>query len=280
MYSFTKEIKVSHRELKKFLDFIYASKGIDLNAYRENFLSRRLYVRMLATKAKDYLDYAELIKTDPVELNNFFDALSINTTDFFRNPDVFASFQRNVLTELIQRKQADKNRSIRIWSAGCAAGQEAYSLAILIREKLLRKSGFRVSILGTDVDNDVLEKANKAEYKLSLLKNVRKEVLEKYFIPRYNNSYCLKKKITGMVRFRRHNLIEDPPLKFTDIVFCRNVLIYLNPQQQDVLFNKFCQSLNPEGYLVIGKVETIRNKDLFKAVDLGRKIYKKIDKST
>lgn len=272
------ELKLTKQDFKKFVDFVYESKGLDLSSYRQNFVYRRLRVRMLATRAKNYLTYSNLIKTTPAELDNFLNALSINVSEFFRDPDVFIEFKKKALLELIHRKGITGNRLIRAWSAGCATGQEAYSLAILINEEVKRKSGFLLRVLGTDVDKDALEKAMKAEYDVSRLKKISKEILEKYFIARYNGVCQIKETLRHLVSFRLHNLISEPPLKGMDIVFCRNVLIYLNRQQQDALFNKFYHSLNPKGYLVIGQAEAMFNRELFMPIDLRKKIYQKIER--
>jgi chemotaxis methyl-accepting protein methylase len=164
---------------------------------------------------------------------------------------------------------------IRIWSAGCASGQEAYSLAILINELLGGSDRFLVKIWATDVDNDALERAKKGEYDTRDFKEVDKKLLEKYFDPVYNDRYALKEDIKRLVRFEKHNLITDKGLKFMDIIFCRNVMIYFNRVQQELLLNKFYESLNSKGYLVLAKVESIWDKELFITIDPLQKIYQK-----
>lgn len=271
------KFETNHRELKKITDFIFAAKGVDLSSYRQSFVYRRLWTRMAAQRSVCYDTYFNLLKNSPDELDKLLDAISINVSEFFRNPDVFEAFRKTVLSELLQRKERLGNKTIRVWSAGCAIGQETYSLAILIKEELEGRERFTVRIWGTDVDKDALEIAKKAEYGSALLKNVSKEILEKYFVSGYNGLYKLKDEIKRMVSFEQHNLITEPALKHMDIVFCRNMMIYLTRQQQETLFDKFYNSLNHKGYLVIGQVEVAWNKNLFKPVNLRSRIYQKSD---
>lgn len=275
----TIHMDLNEQDLKTALSFILAAKGIDLSSYRKSFFLRRLRYRIQVTRSENCLSYINLIDKNNDEFNRFLDTLAINVTEFFRDPDVFACFKKVVLPEIIRRKKSTEQRVISIWSAGCASGEEAYSLAILLKDGLAKKDNFIVKIWGTDMDNETLDEARKAEYKLDKLKEVDKGQLEKYFIRLGNGTYKLKEEIRQMVKFTKHNLISDSLLSFMDIIFCRNVMIYLNHQQQEILFKKFNQSLNPKGYLVIGKVEVIWSnlKSLFVPVELYQKIYQKVE---
>jgi chemotaxis protein methyltransferase CheR len=276
-YGYTEEkIEINEKDFPRIISFIHEHKGMDLTAYRQNFLFRRLRLRMLATKTKNYQEYTGLLEKKPDEFNRFLDALSINVTEFFRDPDVFDAVKKTVIPELIQRKEAGGNKVIRAWSAGCAYGQETYSLAILLKEALSERTDFIVRVWGTDVDADALEKADKAEYLARDLKELDKNIVEKYFSPLGDDSFRVKEEITNMVKFHRHNFINDPPMKFMDIIFCRNVMIYISHDQQHVLFHKFSEALHSKGYLVIGRVETIWEKDLFVPVEPKQKIYQKV----
>lgn len=269
------EIKTPKRDIKDFLNFIHGLKGIDLSSYRESFITRRLRIRMMETNTTRCHEYSELIEKDPEELNRFFDTLSINVSNFFRDPEVFEAIKESLLPELIQRKVASSNKMIRVWSAGCATGQETYSVAILLYEALKDKGDFFAKVCGTDVDNDALQKARSGIFETSQLKQLKKETLAKYFIAHYNDVCEIKEHIKKLTKFQQHNLIEDPPLRGMDIVLCRNVMIYMTRQQQELLFDKFYNSLNFKGYLVVGQVETLWNNDRFRAVDLRRRIYQK-----
>jgi chemotaxis methyl-accepting protein methylase len=273
----TKEtVKLSDEELKKILDFINTRRGIDLYSYRQSFVFRHLRGRLIETDCNSVLDYISYAKANPGEVDCLLNALSINVTHFFRDREVFDAFKNKVLPELIKHKRAGNQKLLRLWSAGCASGQEAYSLAILMTEALgANNDNFLVKIWATDVDNDALERAKKGEYEARDLKEAEKNLLEKYFQPVYNDRYAIKEEIKRLVRFDKHNLITDKGLKFIDVIFCRNVMIYFNRQQQEELLGKFSESLNSKGYLVIAKVETVWDKELFATIDSLQKIYQK-----
>ena len=263
--------------LKKILDFIHEYKGLDLSSYRQNFLYRRLRLRIFSTKTKDCLEYITLLKNSPEEYNAFLDALSINVTEFFRDPDVFEAVKKAVLPELIARKEAQGNLSLRVWSSACASGEEPYSIAILIRQALKEKGNFLVRIWASDIDNDALEKARKGEYKLDdRLAKIDKKIMKKYFIPLDNDTCRVKDEIKQMVKFEQRNLSRDPSFNYLDAIFCRNVMIYLSHQQKGELFERFHRLLNPRGYLVLSKVETLWERRLFETVLPKEKIYQKI----
>ncbi len=268
-------IENSPGNLNKVLRFINKERGIDLHSYRQSFTFRHLRSRMSETQSADYLAYITYLKDNPKEIDLFLEDLSINVTHFFRDPEVFIAFQNGPLVELINYKRKSNLKLIRIWSAGCASGQEPYSLAIMMSEVLGKKSDFVVKIWATDVDSETLERAGIGEYEQRDLKEAGKKILEKYFQPVYNGKYSVNDEIRKMVRFQKQNLISDPELKCMDIIFCRNVMIYFTREQQEVLFKKFHQSLNSQGYLVISKVESTWNKDLFVCINLYNKLYQK-----
>ncbi len=276
--------------LKKITDFIFQQKELDLESYRKNFLVRRLSLRLQATKSENAQEYLKLLRENPREINQFLDHLSINVTEFFRDPEVFEAFRKTALRDILTRKQGACRKVIRIWSAGCASGEEAYSLAITAALELNERSDFRVKIWGTDIDEAALEEAGKGEYAAQKLEKIDKRVLAKYFIPidnkpegdgaasnsRSHNSYRISDKIRQMVEFKKCNLADEPPFKLLDAIFCRNVMIYLSRPQKDDLFSRFHFLLNPGGYLVLSKVETLWEKSKFLTVLPKEKIYQKI----
>ena len=262
-------------EFKKFLAFIQKSKGIDLASYRENFLKRRIYVRMYANKVQDYSKYIDIIDKDPEEYNRFLDTLGINVSEFFRNADVFEAFSKDVLLGLVEKKKASNQRIIRIWSAGCASGEEAYSLAILLKETLGEDiKNFMLRLWGTDIDRESLSNTQIAEYPKASLKEVDPKLIEKYFTALPNEMFRLKDEIKNMVKFSPHNLVNEPILKFMDVIFCRNVIIYFTRQQQELLMRNFYNALNYNGYLVLGKIENIWDNKAFTCTDRRNKIYR------
>lgn len=264
-------------DIRKLIGFINKQKGVDLAPYRESFVMRRLRVRMAQANAKTAYDYVNLIKKDPDEFNKFLETLGVNVTEFFRDREVFDSCRKTALSELIKKKQASGNKLLRIWSAACASGEEPYSIAIMLKEELQDNKDFTVRIFATDMDKEALERAEKAEYRAHDLRKLDKKTLEKYFTLGYNNLYSVNEEIRHLVRFQQHNLFTEPPLTFMDVIFCRNLMIYLNRQQQDELISTFYNSLNTMGYLIVGKVESVWNKQQFDLVALRDKIYRKID---
>ncbi len=262
-------------QLERILNYINKERGIDLNSYRQTFAFRHLRSRMMDTNCCNCQEYINYLKGNPREIDLFLDDLSINVTHFFRDPDVFAAFQESALTDLIRRKSKNKPNLIRIWSAGCASGQEAYSLAIMMNETLGNGKDLTVKIWATDVDKAALKRAEAGEYEQKDLKEVNKKILEKYFVQAYNGKYSVKPELKKMVRFQRQNLISDPVLKFMDVIFCRNVMIYFTRKHQEELIAKFHESLNPGGYLVTSKVEGTWNKDIFTSYSPYNKIYQK-----
>ncbi len=277
MENFGGNVQENPEQLNKVLRFINESRGVDLYSYRPRFVLRHLRFRMVEVKCSDYADYIKYLKDKPEETDCFLRDLSINVTHFFRDPEVFVAFQKGPLAELIERKNKNSLKSIRCWSAGCASGQEAYSLAIMLREALGTASVFKINVWATDVDSQSLERAQIGEYEEKDLKEVGKKMLEKYFRPAYNGKYSVRDEIREMVRFKKQNLISDLSLNFMDIIFCRNVMIYFTSQQHEVLFRKFHQTLNPKGYLVVSKVENISGRELFSSIDNYNKIYQKIN---
>ena len=267
--------EVTQEQLNKVVHFMNKRKRIDLCSYRQSFIFRHLRSRMSDLNILDSLDYITYLKNNPKEIDLFLEDLSINVTHFFRDPEVFTAFQKGPLAQLISRKTKSNLNLIRLWSAACASGQEPYSLAIMMSEALGNRSDFMVKIWATDVDSEALEKARIGEYEEKDLKEAGNKILEKYFKPVYNGKYSVKDTIRKMVRFEKQNLISEPGLKFIDAVFCRNVMIYFSREQQETLFGKFYNSLNSEGYLVIAKVESIWNKEMFVNIDPYNKIYQK-----
>ena len=262
------------RDLAKVIPYVHNKFGIDLAYYRQSFLFRHLRGRLQDTGCKNSAAYIERLGNDPDEFKTFLETLSINVTHFFRDIEVFNTFRQVVVPELVRRKELGEQINLRVWSAGCASGQETYSLAILFREALGPQAA--VKIVGTDVDADALKRAAAGEYDERDFREMDKKLLDKYFTPVYNKVYRVNDDIRKFVRFDKNNLITDEPVKHVDVVFCRNVLIYFNHVQQELIFSKFALALNNKGFLVLAKVETIWDKNTFVPIDLNSKIYRKV----
>lgn len=256
---------------------ILKERGLDLAEYRDKCLKRRIDVRLRATGARSYVEYITVLKKDPTEYERLLDALTINVTDFFRDMSTYKVIEEMIIPELIAQKKSQRKRIIRIWSAGCASGQEPYSMAILLHKILGERIGeYLVSIYATDIDEKVIRKAEKGEYEAGDVSEVDAKILKRYFD--HNLKFSLKEEIRQMVKFMRHNLISDRPPGRLDMIVCRNLLIYFSRALQVKVFDKFCESLNRGGYLVLGKTESLAGESagLFQPVSIRERIYRKI----
>lgn len=247
----------------------YASKksGLKLDKYRESYLRRRIELRMRCLGINDLSIYFRYLRTNDAEIDELLNTIAINVTEFMRDITPFEFFMQKILPELSTRK-----RILRFWSAGCANGEEAYSIAIAVLETL---PNCIFSVYATDIDEESLEKAKEGIYSRDQLKNLSAELREKYF-ENIGNQLRVKDFVRKHVRFRRHDLTtQEPVTKFLDAIFCRNVMIYFTEEQKEKVMRDFYEALNPGGYLIIGKSESLP-KGNFECVSLSEKIYKKV----
>jgi len=264
------------RALRALLQKIHRERGLDCAQYKPSFLERRLAVRMRARGVESYGQYMRLL--DDQEYEKLFKALTINLSYFFRNGTAFQALQDRVLNLLLREKARRNSRLVRVWSAGCAGGEEPYSVAILFHEILGREvQDWRIRIFATDLDASALEKARKGTYNEFSFRGVDPRYVERYFTRLSPKEYAIKSKVAALVQFERRDLIADPPPQRLDLILCRNVLIYFSRSQQERLLNTFHQALNKEGYLVIGKTEVLMGPvaHLFAPLDLRERIYVK-----
>lgn len=255
---------------------IFEDRGLDFRHYRQELLKRRMALRMRASKVDSYSDYLRLLIKKPEEYEKLFEVLCINVSEFFRDPEIWVTI-RYLLENLIRNKKQRNDKSIRIWSAGCAGGEEPYSVAILLKEILKDElPHFSLEIIGIDIDRKSLSAAETAKYPKESLKNADVKMLEKYFVA-CEGGYKLNEEIKDMVGFQYRDLISQDFIEETDLVLCRNVFIYFNRSLQEQLLMKFYKSLKADGYLIMGKVETIlyEAKEIFEEIDANARIYKK-----
>jgi chemotaxis protein methyltransferase CheR len=258
------------------LDKIREDRGLDFHHYHQDLLKRRVAIRLRATGISTYSDYLLLLMKSSEEYDKLFETLCINVSEFFRDPEVW-EILKGLVQSMIGQKKIDHNPFIRVWSAGCANGEEPYSIAIMLKEALLAENAnFRIEIASTDVDKKCLKFAQKGIYTKSSLKNVSKELLNKYFTPE-EDGYKIKDEIKQAVAFSYLDLTSPDYIKSADIVFCRNVFIYFDRNLQEQLLTKFSNSLKPLGYLVMGKSETLirEAQEIFEEVDLNARLYRK-----
>jgi chemotaxis protein methyltransferase CheR len=281
MTSFSQSMDL-HEDEKEFADLKVIIKrkiGFNCEDYKQPHLKRRLAVRLRATKSKSYKEYAELLLKNAEEERQLKETLTVNVTELFRNPETYESVQHNVLPELVRHKGG--NRVIKIWSAGCSNGEEPYSIAIMLNEYLGSSAKrYNISIIGTDIDDDSLGKAENAVFQPKQLEKISKERLTRFFIKKDSN-YQVNDETKKLVKVKHHDLISGPRLSGFDIIFCRNVTIYFEQKLQETLYMNFYNALNEGGYFVMGKTETLVGPAgrLFKHVDLRERIYQKKERS-
>lgn len=258
------------------LNRIYSSlktvSGIDFTYYKRNTVLRRIERRMVVTKSPDMESFADLLEKNLTEAELLMKDILIGVTRFFRDRDFFEKLKATALTSILNH--CPENESIRIWSAGCSTGEEAYSLAILMQE-LMEETGRKreVKIFATDIDTQAIERASKGVFPESISEDLSSEQLAKYFTEK-NEQYHISKEIRKMIIFAPHNMFSDPPFGKLDLISCRNVLIYFQPVLQKAVFAIFHTALKNGGYLFLGKSETASEySSVFKAVATMEKIY-------
>ncbi len=271
------KVKDTDKELEFLLNKIKRNKNIDLTQYRSSILMRRIWHRMQLAHCVSYLDYIMLLNKDPEEYDRMIECLSIKVSEFFRDPKVFDLLGDMVIPQIISEKQIRGDRKIRAWSCGTAYGQEAHSMAILFCESLGSRIGdFDIEVLGTDIDRSALEKAPWGSYDRTVLRRISSHLLFKYFT-RVEDRYMLNDKVRSLVSFRYHDIISDNSIPSMDLVLCRNLLIYFRKENQEAIAQKLNAALNPGGFFVLGKTETLPPGmvECFEVVDLRERIYRK-----
>jgi len=263
------------RALERFLEELHRNRGVDFRSYKRPTILRRLGRRMAATNCETLDEYSRYVEEHPEEYRQLIGAFLIKVTEFFRDPELFDYLREDVLPGLIEEAREEGNQ-LRIWSAGCATGEEAYSLAILASEVLGQEAGlFNVRILATDIDEDAVKFARRGLYPPSALKGLSEEQIRRYFVEE-DGSYQIKKQIRGMIVFGEHDLSQRSPFPHLDLVVSRNVLIYFSNELQRRALQLFAYSLRDGGYLVMGKAESPSLlADLFAPIDRHNKVYRR-----
>ena len=242
--------------LERFLRQIRDQTGIDFASYKRPTITRRLQRRMAAVGVTTLSDYVRYVARNPTEYDRLASGFLIKVTEFFRDPDLFA-YLRNEIVPRIVKHAAERDREIRVWSAGCATGEEAYSLAILFAEALGDSLGqFNVRVFATDLDAEAVNFARRGVYSRSAVANLPPELLERYF-QRVGDEYEIRKSIRALTVFGQHDLAQRAPFPRIDLAVTRNVLIYFTPELQKRALQLFAFSLRDGGALVLGKAESV-----------------------
>jgi two-component system CheB/CheR fusion protein len=264
-------------EFQSLLEYIHRSRGFDFSGYKRASLKRRIKKRMQMVTIADYGSYQDYLEVHPEEFRVLFDTILINVTAFFRDPAAWEVLGREIVPRLVAARPPDE--PIRLWSAGCASGEEAYSLAIMMAEALgMDEMRARVKIYATDADEGALTKARQATFEAKELQGLSHALLEKYLEP-VGHRYVLNKDLRRVVIFGRHDLIQDAPISKIDLLTCRNTLMYFNTETQARILERFHFALMEHGFLFLGKAETLlAYNQSFIPVDLKHRIFTKAPK--
>lgn len=244
--------------------------GIRTSQYKEDYIRRRVLSRMRISGNETFEAYHRYLLSNEAEKEQLRNALTINVTEFFRDREVFTAVGQRVLPEILKKKTR-----IRIWCAGCSTGEEAYTYAILARNIALTHE-IDCTIIATDIDRTVLEKAKAGVYEGRSLKKMTSSQIKRHFNLRADGKYEVKPEVRALVRFSQHDLMSGvPAARFLDLVSCRNVTIYFNEQQKADLTRLFHGALGQGGYYVMGKTEYLGRdvENLFTPFDSFQKIY-------
>lgn len=232
-----------------------ALSKIDLKSYKRPQMERRINSFMRTVNAGDYKTFIDILTSNHEVYRKFLDHITINVSEFFRNANHWEIMEKQVIPAL-----SKDNKKLKIWSAGCSTGEEAYSLAMMCNEKHIDLADH---ILATDIDKEVLEKASLGIYSAKAVQSLPPFYLEKYFLPE-GNFYRVKDNLKKIVRFQQQDLLKDNFGRTFDLILCRNVVIYFTEESKQRLYRKFCDALRPGGVLFIGSTEQI-----FQARELG-----------
>ncbi len=259
-------------EFEALLDYIKHNRGFDFTGYKRPSLIRRVQIRMQNAEIQTYGDYTDYLEVHPEEFSHLFNTILINVTSFFRDRAVWEYLEKEVVPKIVARKISTDR--IRVWCAGCASGQEAYTLAMVLAEVLgLEEFHQKVKIYATNVDEIALHQARLATYNAKGVEGIPIPLLERYF-NHNNGSYTFCPDLRRSVIFGRHDLLQDPPISRIDLLSCRNTLMYFNAETQAKIISRFHFALNEGSFLVLGKAELLLTSNTsFVPLSLKQRIF-------
>jgi chemotaxis methyl-accepting protein methylase len=276
MTDFYAKVENSEKYYQELQNLISKSTGVDLTHYRSNYLHRRFYYRMLRLNVNSYREYLDYIKNHPEEAQLFIISFTIHVTSFFRDDKPFDVLRSDLIPKIADLRNESRDKTIRILSAPCSTGEEPYSLAIIAEE--LRRSGVvknPIEIYACDLDQKSLDFAQIGVYNISCLKSVCEDELDRYFIQRSADSYQIKPHLKSYINFFTHDLLKPLPYQNFDLICCRNFLIYISKDRQQVVLNNLMDSFRGNGFLMLGKTEgfPLLSSQSFGAENLKEHIY-------
>ncbi len=271
------ETEISDPEFESLLDYLKRGRGFDFTGYKRASLRRRTDKRLQALGLAGYSSYTDYLEVHPDEFVLLFNTVLINVTTFFRDAPVWDYLSEEIIPRILAAKFEEE--PIRLWSAGCASGQEPYSLAMALAEKIgVEAVRDRVKIYATDVDEEALAQARAASYSARDVQSVPPALLAKYF-DREEDRYVFSKELRRSLIFGRHDLLQDAPISRIDLLVCRNTVMYFNAEVQTGILSRFHFAIRDGGFLFLGKAEMIfSHTSLFLPLDLRRRVFVKIAK--
>ncbi|WP_019136771.1 CheR family methyltransferase [Cellulomonas massiliensis] len=261
-------------DFERLLQYLKEERGFDFTGYKRQSLERRVRRQMTTVGVGSFEDYQDHLAVHPDEFTALFNTVLINVTSFFRDADSWAYLRREVVPPLVARGHSP----IRVWSAGCSTGEEAYSVAMALADELSPEEfRARVKIYATDVDEEALAKARSATYSARELRGLDEDLLTRYF-EADGDRRTLRKDLRRAVIFGRNDLVQDAPISHIDLLVCRNTLMYFNAETQSQIIRRMHFALRPHGTLFLGKAEMLLSHlDLFTPLDLKRRFFRKAD---
>lgn len=274
---FSSGLKVDEA-LKKIFVLLRAQTGHDFSQYKQNTINRRIERRMAVHQIEQVDDYILYMRKTPFEVEELFRDLLIGVTNFFRDPEAFKALEDEGIVRLLSNKPAGS--TVRVWVPGCSTGEEAYSIAILLQERMdALKTSLKLTVFATDIDSRAIEHARAGIYPASIAADISAERLNRYFTEEPGGSFFrINKLIRDMLVFSEQDVIKDPPFSRLDLISCRNLLIYMGPELHKKLLPLFHYALNPAGILFLGSSESIgEHLDLFATLNRTAKLYQRKD---
>jgi len=249
-------------------------KGFDLEAYKERCILRRIYLKVRSKGYNDLGTYYRVLSRQPEELEHLFQYLTINVTEFFRNPSAFKYLERNIFPRVMA--EHSHHGTFEVWSAGCSSGQEPYSLAItLLRAKKRHRISTQINVFATDVDKAILAKAKAGVFSRESLKNLEEEDIREFFMEG-EKGYSVSNEVRECVTFSVGDVLKERPGARHSLIVCRNLLIYFSRENQERVISGFSRNLFDGGYLMLGKAETLigKNRLYFQSISPTERIYR------
>jgi len=271
--------KLEREAFARLREVVLAAGGIDLDLYKDRCVLRRIAVRQRACGAADLRQYLRVVGRDAAERERLVKALTIHVSQFFRNPATFDAIRSRILPDILSAKRKSGGSAVRFWSAGCACGEEAYSLAILLLEADQRaRERFSYTVYGSDIDPGCLQMAERGAYRPASLAQVSPQWRARYFRSEGGQLWVVPE-LRRMVHFRLHDVLTPSPFQRIDLLLFRNVLIYMSEGLQQRVVTGLHETLGPGGFLVLGKVESLPEgtRHLFEPVNVPERVYRRLE---